>query len=156
MRITAYDLAQRYVGIKEIKGAVDNPVVMAMLRLDSSWPEHDEVPWCSAYVNWIAWHLRLPRSKSLRARSWLEIGTPIQPLNAVQGFDVVILRQSKDDPDENVIKYRGHVGFFSSIVVSASNYPVAINVLGGNQSNRVSVVEYNMDKFLGIRRLYNE
>ena len=76
MDITAYDLASRFIGIKEVRGSVSNPQILSMLRLDSSWPKGDEVPWCSAFVNYPAWLLRLPRSKSLRARSWLEVGTP--------------------------------------------------------------------------------
>ena len=42
-----------------------------MLRLDQQGPENDEVRWRSAFMNYITWLLRLPRSKNLRARSWL-------------------------------------------------------------------------------------
>ena len=69
MNITAFELAQRFVGVKEIPGSESNPMVLSMLRLDQAWPEGDEVPWCSAFVNYIAWLLRLPRSKALNARS---------------------------------------------------------------------------------------
>jgi hypothetical protein len=31
IEITAFELAQRYVGIKEIPGQVSNPVILAML-----------------------------------------------------------------------------------------------------------------------------
>ena len=81
MRFTqghAFDLAQRFAGIKEVGGNVDNPQIMAMLKLDNDWPSEDEVPWCSAFVNYICWLARLPRSKDLRARSWLNIGVGIQ------------------------------------------------------------------------------
>ena len=44
IQTTAYDLAMRYVGVKEVPGTKDNPIVLSMLRLDSKWPEHDEVP----------------------------------------------------------------------------------------------------------------
>ena len=64
-----------------------------MLRLDQKWPEGDEFPWCSTFTNYIAWPLRLPRSKSLRARSWLLVGKPTSLENAVAGFDVVILKR---------------------------------------------------------------
>lgn len=66
---STFDIAQRFVGIAEIPGHKDSPQVLAMLRLDETWPENDEVPWCSAFLNYVAWLLRLPRSKSLRARS---------------------------------------------------------------------------------------
>ena len=38
----AFDLAQRFVGIQEVGGQVDNPQIMAMLKLDNSWPEDPE------------------------------------------------------------------------------------------------------------------
>lgn len=44
--ITAFDLAKRFIGVKEVKGLVDNPQIMTMLKLDDEWPQHDEVPWC--------------------------------------------------------------------------------------------------------------
>jgi hypothetical protein len=51
MNITAFDLAQRFVGIKEIAGSVSNPQILAMLKLDDDWPKDDSVPWCSG-VGW--------------------------------------------------------------------------------------------------------
>jgi hypothetical protein len=73
MEITTFDLAQRFVGISEGPASATKPQVLAMLRLDQKWPKGDDVPWCSAFINYIAWLLRLPRSKSLLARSWLLI-----------------------------------------------------------------------------------
>lgn len=67
MNITAFDLAQRFIGIKEVPGSTSNPQVLAFLRLDNAWPDGDDVAWCSAFVNYIAWLLRLPRSKIGRA-----------------------------------------------------------------------------------------
>ena len=140
VEITAFEMAQRFVGITEVPGTKDNPTVMAMLKLDNSWPQNDEVPWCSAFANYIAWLLRLPRSKSLGARSWLNVGVPVKLEDAVAGFDVVIL--ARGEPPQ------GHVGFF------AGSSPTMISVLGGNQGNKVSIQEYARDRLLGIRRLY--
>ncbi|MCL2915014.1 hypothetical protein L2725_14735 [Shewanella corallii] len=50
IQLTAFDLATRFTGIKEIEGFDDNPQIMAMLKLDNSWPENDEVAWCSAFT----------------------------------------------------------------------------------------------------------
>ena len=30
-----------------------------MLRLDAEWPEGDDVPWCSGFMNCVAWLLPL-------------------------------------------------------------------------------------------------
>lgn len=143
----AFDLAQRYVGIKEVGGSLDNPTILAMLKLDNTWPDHDEVPWCSAFANYIAWLARLPRSKDLRARSWLTIGKGINIDKAEPG-DIVVLKRGKgDQPGPEVLDAPGHVGFY------AGRSGELIEVLGGNQSDTVKISRYFAKDLLGIRRL---
>jgi uncharacterized protein (TIGR02594 family) len=141
MKISAYDIAQRYVGVREVPGTKHNPLVLAMLKLDDDWPQSDEVPWCSGFMNWIAWHLRLPRSKSLMARSWLNVGRPIELKDAIPGFDVVILYRG--DPNGP----SGHVGWYAG---QGEGY---VKLLGGNQGNRVSIADYPKSRVIGVRRL---
>jgi uncharacterized protein (TIGR02594 family) len=144
--MTAFALAQRFIGVKEAPGIGNNPIVQTMLALDAPEDYADAVPWCSAFVNFIAWMLRLPRSKSLRARSWLLVGRPVPLREATIGFDVVIFnRGGIHDPD--VIASPGHVGFFAGIEQDK------IVVLGGNQSDSVSLARYNVSDVLGVRRL---
>lgn len=148
MKITAFDLAQRFVGVREVPGTTDNPQILAMLKLDGEWPEHDEVPWCSAFVNYIAWLLRLPRSKSLRARSWLNVGTPVWNYRSAKpGFDVVILSRGDDAPGPDVIDAPGHVGWY------ADGCTGRVTLLGGNQGDTVSLARYEESRVLGVRRL---
>jgi len=143
-----FDLAQRFVGLKEVGGSVDNPQIMAMLKLDNGWPESDEVPWCSAFVNYICWLLRLPRSKSLRARSWLMVGVGVH-LDSAKVGDVVVLKRGKgDQPGPEVIEAPGHVGFY------AGRFDGFIEVLGGNQSDTVKVSRYPSKSLLAVRRIY--
>lgn len=144
MEITAFQLAQRFVGVKEFDGHISNPTILAMLKLDQAWPVDDSsTPWCSAFVNYICWLLRLPRSKSLLARSWLGVGTPVNLMNSEKptaAFDVVVLERPPSPT-------AGHVGFYAG----ADNNRVFL--LGGNQGNAVSVSAYDVDRVLGIRRL---
>lgn len=148
LEITAYSLGQRFIGLSETKGTVDNPVILSMLKLDGDWPQHDEVPWCSAFVNWIAWLLRLPRSKSLSARSWLTVGQPIHLGQAMAGFDVVILQRGpKPQPGPETINAPGHVGFY------AHHQEDSVWVLGGNQGDSVNVSQYKIADVIGVRRL---
>lgn len=148
MNTNAFQIAQRFIGTREVPGAVDNPAVVAMLRLDAEWPESDEVPWCSAFVNYVAWLLRLPRSKSLRARSWLRVGIPIQLGEAVPENDVVILKRGRgNQPGPEVINAPGHVGLF------AGYEPNLVSILSGNQSNSVNVSVYPSRDVIGVRRL---
>jgi uncharacterized protein (TIGR02594 family) len=143
----AFDLAQRYVGIKEVGGGLDNPAIMAMLKLDNKWPEHDEVAWCSALVNFICWLARLPRSKSLLARSWLTVGKGITLAQAEPGDIIILKRGSGDQPGPENTTAPGHVGFY------AGRFDKFIEVLGGNQSDTVKVSRYPAARLLGVRRL---
>lgn len=157
LNITPYKLAERFVGLSEVPGSQAHPQVLAMLQLDATWPEDDAVPWCSAFVNYVAWLLRLPRSKSLRARSWLGVGTPVLPHHMCPGFDVVVLG-FPDDPGPQTIDARGHVAFFAGWEppdVWERDECESLLLLGGNQGNSVSVQVYGLDRWqlLGCRRL---
>jgi len=143
----AFDLAQRFTGIEEVGGKVDNPQIMAMLTLDARWPSNDEVPWCSGFVNYVCWLCRHPRSKDLRARSWLTIGRGIQ-LDEAEAGDIIVLQRGKgEQPGPEVIDAPGHVGFY------AGRFGEFIEVLGGNQSDTVKVSRYAAKRLLGVRRL---
>jgi uncharacterized protein (TIGR02594 family) len=144
---TAFSIAERFVGVREVPGTKHHPLILAMLQLDDSWPVADEVPWCSAFVNFIAWLIRLPRSKSLTARSWLTVGKSIGLADARVGFDVVILRNMAGAPGPEVLDAPGHVGLY------AGQEGGGIMVLGGNQSDSVSVARFASDRLIGIRRL---
>lgn len=151
LNITALSLAERFIGIKEAPGAADNPVVLAMLQLDAPWVRADEVHWCSAFANYVCWLLNLPRSKSLAARSWLTVGTPISIYEARPGFDVVVFsRGSGPQPGPQVLDAPGHVAFF------AARSPGLVRVVGGNQSDAVTIAAYSADRVLGARRLWGE
>jgi len=143
----AFDLAQRFIGEKEITGSIDNPMILAMLKLDMAWPTNDEVPWCSAFVNYICWLARLPRSKDLRARSWLSIGEGVELERAEVGDIVVLQRGTGPQPGVEVIDWPGHVGFYAGVAGDL------IEVLGGNQSDSVKLSRYKKSTLLSIRRI---
>lgn len=146
---TLRDLASRFIGIAEVPGSMANPAIMAMLKLDAEWPEDDAVPWCSAFVNACAFLRGLERTKSLRARSWLQVGEPV-PLAHASGNCVVILSRGKWQPGPEVIKAPGHVGVYMG------HTETHVTLLGGNQGNRVSVRDYPRARLLGVRRLRPE
>jgi uncharacterized protein (TIGR02594 family) len=148
LEINAFTLAERFIGVEEIPGAESNPHVLAMLRLDQQWPKGDDVAWCSAFVNYICWLLRLPRSKSLAARSWLGVGRAVAIDDAEVGFDVVILqRGSGKQPGPAVLNAPGHVGFY------AGHDEKFVQLLAGNQSDMVNVQSFDRSRILGVRRL---
>jgi uncharacterized protein (TIGR02594 family) len=149
LETSLFEVAQAFIGIREIQGTLDNPAIMAMLKLDASWPGHDEVAWCSAFANYISKLLKVPRSKSLMARSWLRIGSAVDLGNAEIGSDIVILKRGgKNEPGPEVSDAPGHVGFY------AGRENELVLVLGGNQGDSVNIQGFPVDQVLGIRRLY--
>ena len=145
---SSVDIARRFIGLSEVPGAASNPQILAMLRLDQSWPATDEVPWCSAFTSYVAWLLDLPRSKSLGARSWLIIGRHIGIGDAEPENDVVVLKRgSGPQPGPEVIHAPGHVGFY------VGHDDTRVTVLGGNQGDAVSIATFPRQNILAIRRL---
>lgn len=148
MNVTLYDLAQRFVGLREESGPRNNGFIVwahSLCGLDAA----DEVPWCSAFVNALAWMLDLPRSKSSAARSWLTVGTPISLSAANLGYDVVIFKRGAEpQPGPEVLKAPGHVALFCAVEGDQ------VLVLGGNQGDAVSISRYPVANVLGVRRLW--
>ena len=141
IQTSALEVAKRYIGMKEIPGTLNSSAIMAMLTLDNDWPKSDEVPWCSAFVNWIAWNLGIPRSGNLGARSWLNVGLHVEINDAQPGIDVVVLWRVSANSEY------GHVGFFNDYL--AGN----VGLVGGNQSDRVNLTYFDKDRILAVRRL---
>lgn len=142
------EIARRFEGQEEIPGDTDNPMILSWIQLDAPWYQHDETPWCSSFINYCAFILGLERSKSPAARSWLDVGKRIY--HPYPGFDIVILKQHKDDPGIQERQYRGHVGFYDGI-----HRRGAIWIWGGNQSNEVNRQAYPWELVLDIRRIVN-
>lgn len=152
--MTPFDLAQRFVGeIRELPGDQQHPFIQWCHMLCQLGPDQpDEVPWCSSFVNGICWLLRLPRSKSAAARSWLTVGATIPISRAKIGYDVVVLRRGSNPMS-------GHVGFYAGVGQEETGQGATYNlisyirVLAGNQSNGVSVARYPITDILAIVRL---
>lgn len=146
-----YQVASRLIGVpKELAGVDHNdPFIVWALSLCGLTNSTDEVPWCSAFVNTIAFLCGLERSHSAAARSWLMKGAEVEPALAMQGDVVILSRGTGPQPGPTIISAPGHVGFFASYFLEG------VQVLGGNQGNSVSVATFPRDHVLGVRRLRN-
>ncbi len=137
--MTTYDIARSYLGIKEVAGPRDNPKIMEMYAsVGHDWVEHDETAWCAAFVGHCLEKAGIRSTRALNARSYLGFGEPVAVTDAREGDIVVFERGSSS--------WQGHVAFF--IKATASQ----IEVLGGNQSNGVTIAPYPRNRLLGIRR----
>ena len=124
---------------KEIVGSLHNTAIVGWLsHLGFGVIDDDETPWCSAFMNWCAMVAGLERPNHLSARSWLEVGEPVE--HPQYGDIVVFWRESPDST-------KGHVALVFRETLDS------IYALGGNQNNKVCIKEYPKDRVLGYRRL---
>jgi uncharacterized protein (TIGR02594 family) len=94
--------------------------------------------WCSAFVNHIMIQAGHGGTHSLAARSWERWGTKLDKSSPMFGAIAVFSRQEIDTNETNGhSSYLGHVGFYVG-----HNGTSHIEVLGGNQGNRVCVKSY--------------
>ena len=141
-------IALSQFGVTEIKGEIDNPEVMKYYHeTDRKWVNHDETPWCDAFMDWCAMKSGLKFSPGLIARGWMEMGREVLPehveLLALEIPIIVVLwRESIKGP-------WGHVGLF------VKKYGTTIWLLGGNQGiGQVNISPYPEHRVLGYRRLW--
>jgi uncharacterized protein (TIGR02594 family) len=132
-----YEEANRHLGLRETAGAGTSSAIAAWLkRLKASWAD-DETPWCGTFVGWcIASTLpgeALP-ANPFAARNWLKFGIPCKPR---RGAILVFSRPGQ--------AWSGHVGFY------AAEDREAFHVLGGNQSDAVTITRIRRDRILGAR-----
>jgi uncharacterized protein (TIGR02594 family) len=133
-----FDMALTKKGLHEDR---DNAELREFLRADGkTLGDPSKLPWCGDLVqSCIAMTLKeeiIPVNPYL-ARNWMKFGKACkQTLGAV----AVFWRGRRDG-------YSGHVGFYAGESVDGKK----IYVLGGNQSDQISVVPLGADRVLGFR-----
>lgn len=126
--------ARQFLGLKEIPGTENNPIIVNWLIRLKAWWRNDETPWCGVFVAAVISNCGFPIAKHwYRARDWLDWGLVVD--FPVVGSVVVFER-----------KGGGHVGF-----VVGEDQNRNLMVLGGNQSNRVSIAPFDRSRVLGYR-----
>ncbi len=134
-------IAFNEIGVEEIPGQENNPEVLKYAEETGiQGIYNDEVPWCSTYVNWVAFKAGLQYSGKSNARSWLNVGTKVT--TPEPGDIVVFWRESPQS-------WKGHVAIFLGISTDKKR----VYCLGGNQGNRVSVSAYRLNTVLSYQRL---
>jgi uncharacterized protein (TIGR02594 family) len=133
--MTPYDFAATMIGRGEVP---DNAALRDYLTTGGANLDPATTAWCAAFVNSSLGQAGLKGTGSNMARSFLEWG---QPVDQPQKGDIAVF--SRGDPNGPF----GHVGFFDSF-----NPDGSIKVLGGNQSDAVSLATYGKNRLLGFRR----
>ncbi len=130
--------ARREIGVKERPGHQDHPRVVEYLQHTRIIPalQHDETPWCSAYVCFVMEKSDIASTRSAAARSWLKWGEELT--TPVPGCIAVLTREGHPGS--------GHVGFYVGRREDGK-----ILLLGGNQNNQVCVRPYAADRVISYR-----
>ena len=130
-------LARSEIGIHEVDGDHDNPRIIQFYK-DAGHPEirHESVAWCAAAA--CSWLERAGEHspKTLSARDFMRWGKPLK--TPKPGCICVF---SRGDPRG----WQGHVGFY----VGEENGQILL--LGGNQSDQVSIEHVSKARLLGYR-----
>lgn len=126
--------ALQHIGATEIPGPQHSSLIQGWLLKLGAWWSDDETPWCGVFVaaSFQAVGGQLPKHW-MRARAWLDWGEPLYEPR--YGCVVVFSRDGG-----------GHVGF-----VVGKDSAGRLQVLGGNQGNKVSIAPFDRGRVLGYR-----
>lgn len=130
--------ATRLLGTRETPGAGSNPTIIDWAGAQGIRYQGDDIPWCGLFVgHCISSTLdREPTPPSLlSARAWQSFGIKTKP---TLGAVMVFWRKS-------LASGLGHVGFY------AGEDDGAYRILGGNQSDSVSLAWVTKDRLVAAR-----
>lgn len=134
-----YAHALKDLGLAEVPGSKSHPRIQLAIETAAKWLDGDDskTAWCGCLMGLWCLELGLPVPAAYyRAVSWLEWGVAVKAGDERQG-DVIVLQR----PGGN------HVALLEE------KKGVLWDLLGGNQSNRVSVAPYRKSLVRGVRRL---
>jgi uncharacterized protein (TIGR02594 family) len=134
-----FSVATHFKGVTEVHGSVDNPKILEMYRL-SGHPEvdHDETPWCAAFVGACLALSGYRGTQSLLARSYQKFGQDLKS-QPRRGCIAVLWR---GDPKAST----GHVAFYDR-----DDDDDHIVLLGGNQGDAVTAHRFPRSQVLAFR-----
>lgn len=127
-------IARAELGQTEVSGSGDNPRIRQYHATTAGGAEPDSTPWCSSFANFCVRGAGLQGANSKAARSWLTWGQ--EAPDFVPGCIVVLKRGNPPS---------GHVGFY------VGRESGRIQLLGGNQGDKVSIASFDADRVIGIR-----
>ena len=136
-----YEWAKKQIGTKEVAGKASNPLILEWLKDAFEWADDDStLAWCGIFVKEALESCGMPYAKGFASsRAWLKYGEHVPDGKEELGDIAVFWRGSKDG-------WKGHVGFYAG--KNGDN----ILVLGGNQSDSVSISPQTSYRLLGFRR----
>jgi len=132
-------LAMSEMGQTEIPGPDANARILTYHSHTTLKAGSDEVPWCSAFMNFIMAQSDIPGTGSAAAMSWKDWGRSWEPQDGPIGAIAVFSRPTPTNPNA------GHVGLIWWHLGGS------ILILGGNQSNQVRISNYRLEGLVSVR-----
>lgn len=129
--------ALSYLGVKEIRGTVNNLQILSWWQRIRASFRDDETPWCAAFVGGVLEECGIRSTRSAAARSYEKWGVPLRFPRV--GAVVVFWRGA---PESKL----GHVGF----LVGKDKHG-NLMILGGNQGDEVSIKPFAKERVLSYR-----
>lgn len=127
-------------GVKELSGKNNSEAILNYAKdLGIKEYKSDSTPWCSLFMSWVVNKVGIKDIKTLLARDWLKYG---EKVSIPKRGDIVILKRGTSN-------WEGHVGIFLKYTDDGKY----VTVLGGNQSDRVTISNYPAIRVIGFRRL---
>lgn len=130
------------LGVAELAGAKHARRIIEYHATTVLHAQTDEIAWCSSFVCWCLHSVAVEHTRAANARSYLKWGKPVSGGPEALYGAIAVFKRDSAGPSS------GHVGFY----VGVNTDRTSIAVLGGNQSNRVSVALYAVADLLDLRR----
>lgn len=132
-----FEHAHAEIGVRETPGTKATPRILAYWDAMPGWNREstDEMPWCSAFVQWALKQCGIKGTDHPAAKSWLTWGGA---RSHRPGAIVVIRHRAGKTP---ITGSGFHVGFY------AGGNGAAIRLLGGNQGDSVSEAVFSLAKW---------
>lgn len=128
-------IALRELGVAEVPGSAANSRIVEYHQAVTLKATSDDISWCSSFVAWCMEAAGIPSTDSAAARSWLGWGCGLA--EAQLGAVTVLSRTGNPA--------LGHVGFW---IAGDAEF---CWLLGGNQSDAVTVARFAVGRMLGWR-----
>lgn len=135
-----YAAALKDLGLHETDGRESTPRILEAIKAAADWLERDDsvTAWCGCIRGLWAIETKTGAPRDFyRAKSWLAWGSPVGSLAQAQQGDTIIMKRPGGF----------HVGLYTGEHTART-----FKMLGGNQSNRVSIVSQPIAAIVGIRR----
>lgn len=133
--------ARLLLGTQECAGEANNTTILDWARQEGGWIERfytaDSIPWCGLFVSHCLLNAGIGGPKNpLSALAWADWGEAMPFADREAGCVLVFTRQGG-----------GHVGFYVGEDADGS----ALHVLGGNQSDAVTITRIATNRLHALR-----